>query len=75
MKYDIHQNRAYQPFVWSTETRDALSGFYIQNIMFVIYTNWGDEMLALDTVRVYEAVERDSDSGVDDSEVPYLGEM
>lgn len=73
MRYDVEVNNAYQALPWSAEVRRELARFRVVEVMFVVHSNWGDEVVVVDTIRIFEHAVQDAsvDSGDD---MMYLGE-
>lgn len=83
LEYDINLNKAYQTLSWSnSKIKQDISKFHIQDIMFIIHSNWNDEMVVLDTIRIFQLDDDLEEINVtnnnynygDESEVIFLGE-
>ena len=90
LRYDINSNRAYQPLIWNNEVKLEVRKWDIIDFMVVIHSNWGDEVVVLDTLRIFQledtkSLEYDNpiDTGINpdgsvdnfaEDDVIYLGE-
>ncbi|GAV26803.1 hypothetical protein PMKS-000259 [Pichia membranifaciens] len=89
LRYDINSNRAYQPLIWNNEVKLEITKWDITDFMVVIHSNWGDEVVVLDTLRIFQLEDTKSleyDNPIDtgiypdgsdnfaEDEVIYLGE-
>lgn len=89
LDYDINSNRAYQPINWNNEIKAEIAKWNIIDFMIIIHTNWGDEIVVLDTIRIFqfenekkddpydnmELITHDDDNNINnDDEVKFLGE-
>lgn len=54
LSYDINSNRAYQPLIWNAEVKREITKWNISDFMLVIHSNWGDEIVVLDALRVFQ---------------------
>lgn len=85
LEYDINSNRGYQPFVWDTKIQKEIAKWDICELMLVIHNNWGDEIVALDTLRIFKIPdvseddiyekESNAENFLDRVTTPFLGEM
>lgn len=88
LKYDINSNRAYQPLIWNDEVKLEIRKWNVVDFMVVIHSNWGDEVVVLDTIRIFQLEDTKSfdydksrvnpdgygDESFAEDEVIYLGE-
>ncbi|TID29666.1 hypothetical protein CANINC_001785 [Pichia inconspicua] len=76
MRYDIEVDNGYQAFPWSAEVRGEISRFRVLEVMIVIHSNWGDEVIVLDSLRIFEHAEDEKMGVVDDydDDDVYLGQ-
>lgn len=83
LEYDNMANKPYQTFAWPDVLKHEIQRFNILDIMLILHSNWGDEIIVLDAVRVFEsngglAYEYPDDIGYpnanDNNDIPFLGE-
>lgn len=76
VKYDVNSNNAYQDFKWSASIKTEISKFRVKELMIVVHSNWGDEIVVLDTLRIFENSVSELDGYYDEDidDVGYLGE-
>lgn len=68
IKYDINSNRSYQPLIWSNEMKIEMQKWHINEFMVIIHSNWGDEIVVLDTLRIFQQQEG-MENGVENDQI------